>query len=334
MRKLSIKKTISVSILFMCFIAFCMTQNIIADKHKHFKRGILVSSNFRDERFGRFSDVLQDKSTRDEFIKFCNAPFNNKNSKIDYIYYWSGWYGVHRISESDEKLKTFIKDVHEAGMDIYIFAGSKEFLYDNKEDIWKKIDTILAFNRESELSERFDGIMLDIEPHTLGYAMGDHLDWKNDKKKIWARYLRFLDYASEKVKKYNLESNSKIELGESIPAFYTGEKEGDSFWDADFKEIISRVDRINLMQPFDNYNAIVQASSEEINAVAEMKKKICLTFFTCPPDSDLSLENTFWDEDLGYIENAITQLEENYMNDPSVEGIHFFVYETYKSINN
>jgi len=176
--------------------------------------------------------------------------------------------------------------------------------------------------------------MLDIEPHTLSYAMGDHLDWEQNKQEIWARYLKFLDYASKKVNEYNIESDKKIELGESIPAFYTGENGVGSFWDADFKEIISKVDRINLMQPFDHYNEIVKVSSEEINAVTEMKKKICLTFFVCPPDSDLSLENTFWDEDLSHIEDTIAQLEECYKNDSSVEGIHFFVYETYKDINN
>ena len=82
------------------------------------------------------------------------------------------------------------------------------------------IEGLLAFNRQSKPAERFDGIVLDIEPFLLSAAKKDEVDWQKDQPEIWRIYLEVLDGIAQQVRNHNNSTNTPLILSECIPPWY------------------------------------------------------------------------------------------------------------------
>lgn len=185
-------------------------------------RSIMVADNYA----GYWQTaVLSDKHKRARFFEFCKAPHGDASKAVRRIYLSAGWHGFEQISVDDQKLRGFIQEVHDAGMEIYNLQGSYDWATPSGQDTAVRvIDNVLAFNRNSDVSSRFDGIVLDVEPYVLQASNKDELDWKQDEVQIWRIYLEVLDQIAARVRQYNASQPRAIQLAECIPAWYPSDR--------------------------------------------------------------------------------------------------------------
>lgn len=116
--------------------------------------------------------------------------------------------GVVRAQES---LRTFIRDAHHAGLEMYGLDGYPEFVQKEYHHCPLAIvDAVIAFNQESDPDERFDGVHFDNEPHLLiGWA-----DW-NRRRQILKEFLDLLTECQKRIR-----VGSDMTFGIDIPFWW------------------------------------------------------------------------------------------------------------------
>ena len=276
--------------------------------------------------------VLSDKSKRDSFFAFCKAPHGDSSKPIRRIYLSAGWHGFDQISVDDQKLRSFIREVHDAGMEIYNLQGYHRWATPSGQDAAVRIiDNVLGFNRNSDVAERFDGIVLDIEPFLLQTSNKDELDWKQDQPQVWQIYLEVLDQIVAKVRQYNASQVRTIRLGECIPAWYPGDRSGGG---ANFLDVMDRVDFIWVMNYYDTPEVLDKMAKDEIAYAWQIGKPIVIGVNVIEQDSSLDVAgvNTFWDDGQGTLESVIGSFEKKYRDASQFNEVSIFSYAYYKNL--
>jgi len=276
--------------------------------------------------------VLSDKRKRDDFFAFCKAPHGDRSKPVNRIYLSAGWHGFDQISVDDQKLRAFIREVHDAGMEIYNLQGYHRWATPSGQDAAVRIiDNVLAFNRDSDASGRFDGIVLDIEPYLLKTSNKDELDWKQDQAQAWRIYLEVLEQLAARVRQYNESQPRDIQLGECIPAWYPRDHGGGG---ANFRDVMDRVDFVWVMNYYDTPDKLDQMAKDEIAYAGRIGKPIVIGLNVIEQDSSLDVggANTFWDDGQRALENVIRSFENKYRDAPQFNEVSIFTYAYYKNL--
>ena len=192
---------------------------------------------------------------------------------------------------------------------------------------------IFRFNKEAKPIERFDGILLDIEPYLLNTSRGDPLDWASDHEQIWRLYLEVLDQIAERVRVYNASTQPAIRLGECIPDFYA-QQGAPAFENISYRDVMDRVDFTWLMCYRDTKEVIVKMSQDEIRYAAKAQKPVVLGLCVNQPKQDLGVTkyNTFWNEGVAALEKTIGSVREHYSDVHQLGEISIFSYIHYKEM--
>ena len=297
---------------------------------KKMTRSIMVSDSYA----GYWQTaVLSDKNKRDQFFQFCKAPHGDVSKAVDLIYLAAGWHGFEQISVDDEKLRAFIEEIHDRGMEIYNLQGYHRWATPSGQAAAVRIiDNVLAFNRDSDPQARFDGIILDIEPHLLNTSNKDELDWKKDQAQVWQIYLEVLDQIAARVEQYNNSQPRSIRLGECIPPWY--DNAADEGGVADYRDVIDRVDFVWVMNYYDTVEMLDKMAKNEIAYAGWSGKPIVIGLNVIEPDSSLDVagSNTFWDDGRQSLEKIIGLFEKKHRHVPGFNEVSIFSYAYYKNL--
>ncbi len=316
-----------------CFAVFC-AQSIVAfaggnGASDSFRRSLFVADDYQG--YGR-NDVLTNPLRQKELLEFCVAPYGNKKAAVKRIYFSAGWHGFESVSADDNKLKAFVAALHEIGVEIALLQGCYGWATPEGGAIaGKVIDNVLAFNREAKPEERFDGLLLDVEPYVLNATNGDSLDWEKDTGKIWKCYLEVLDSISGNVRTHNISADDNLFLGECIPDWYPADP-GES--PMNFREVIDRVDLIWLMSYRDDLDALYASVIDELTYSQRTKKPAVVGYYVNMPNEAFSIApgNTFWQEGNGVLEKTISGLKEKCKDLPSFGEVCVYSYIHYKKL--
>jgi hypothetical protein len=91
-------------------------------------------------------------------VLFLQLPYTTEGPDDDLSF------SISRPTE----LRSFLRRAHAAGIAVHALDGYPEFgLREMRPKVLGLVQAILSFNRESDASERFDGIHLDVEPYQL-----------------------------------------------------------------------------------------------------------------------------------------------------------------------
>lgn len=317
------------SVMYLCLAAIALTGCTTGPGTSARMRSIMVSDSYA----GYWQTaVLSDEKKRARFFEFCKAPHGDRSKAVQRIYLAAGWHGFDKISVDDEKLRAFIRQVHDRGMEIYNLQGYHRWATPSGQDAPARIiDNVLSFNRNSELSERFDGIVLDIEPYLLQTANKDELDWKQDEAQIWAIYVKVLDQIAAQVRQYNQTEPRAIRLSECIPAWYPRDhNEGG----ANFSDVMDRVDFVWVMNYYDTVETLDKMARDEIAYASEIGKPIVIGLNVIGQDPTLHVSdgNTFWDDGRDALERVIRAFEKKYHSAMRFNEISIFSYAYYRNL--
>ncbi|MCQ4574324.1 MAG: TolC family protein [Candidatus Brocadiales bacterium] len=200
------------------------------------------------------------------FVSFC------KTKGIDRVFF-----SVNRQMEGSLPRNTdmpdFITRLHQNNIKISALFGDSLWVYPRKRArLIKRIQSIVAYNAVHGKRARFDGIHLDIEPHTLK-------EWGSEKKELLKMLADTYGLA-----KAEIATETGLLLEVDIPTFY--EKVDPSV----FKKIVETVDVITVMDyERKTPEKVIGAARAEIDAVVKADKGVIvgLNAGDFPDETDL-----------------------------------------------
>ncbi|GEM_PF-1607318 len=329
-----------------------------------------------------------DGTAREEFLSFCAAPHGNPNKKItklfisayDYMQFQPdrmrrfladmnnrGYKVYVVISDPKLAMPTYNEDYNRADPDNSVagsYAGcfneSFEKMIIGSKNVKSEFDHnnnivddgiigIIPFQKGGIPSERFAGIMLDIEPYQLGhgYLTETPYTWEKDFSVVWRTYVYLLSFCRTKIDLYNNDPliNDPMEFSDAFSAAFQNMDDGSVSVPSKnlFDTIFEKVDFFTLMAYSDyagdgtsyytpemGFRAGIIYWAQDVVAKAESLSKKCLvtveTTYDIEDDDDIDSKITFYDNDTTVLE---TELAKVYTNFGSSSGFGGFSIHSY-----
>jgi len=195
-----------------------------------------------------------DDTLGDKYFEFV------KENGVNEIYYCS--------DNFDAGTNLFIKEANDVGIKVYYLAGEYKWLSDST-NLHEKIDKYI--NYQSQYSNKFSGIHLDIEPH-----QDPDFDIKRSELII-----NLINLANElKIRYSDITFDYDLPFWlEDIVSVNGEEKEA-------YKHMIDVADRIFLMSYRDDAEKIYEISKDEIEYAKSVNKKLVLGVETKSSEGD------------------------------------------------
>lgn len=123
------------------------------------------------------SDVVETHNSRTSLLNFAKAPFGRTKEKFTYI--WLNAYSALHNRNRWHQLRSMNSMLHDANIKVDFLDGNHEWLLDEKrEDGLNHCRKFREFQDETaSMSERFDGLQMDVEPWALP-------SWKSTKDSV------------------------------------------------------------------------------------------------------------------------------------------------------
>ncbi len=196
--------------------------------------------------------VLGNEKQQEFFVSFCNTK------------------GIERVFLSINKqmagslyqntvVSDFITKLHQNKIDVSALFGNSLWVYPRKrKQLINRIRLIVAYNATNGKEARFDGVHLDIEPHTLR-------EWDTKRKELLGMLLDTYKAAREEI----ANDNTGLLLEVDLPTFY--EKT-----DPSIIRKIAQVSDILTIMAYEKTTVgkVIKAVQPEVDAVTEADKGI------------------------------------------------------------
>merc|ERR1712100_452801 len=113
------------------------------------------------------SDVVETHNSRTSLLNFAKAPFGRTEEKFTYI--WLNAYSALHNRNRWHQLRSMNSMLHDANIKVDFLDGNHKWLLDDKrEDGLNHCRKFRQFQDETtSMSERFDGLQMDVEPWAL-----------------------------------------------------------------------------------------------------------------------------------------------------------------------
>ncbi len=296
--------------------------------------------------WGTSMDIIQDTHgyDRDEFFSFVAAPHGNPDHAITRIFMYLDENNL--VGHADD-VRDFIAQAHSRGLEIELLNGEPDWSLTvnipNTNEPWNQpaldlVDAVTEYNRNSSIPERFDGIHMDIEPHTLNNSVAD-LNWDEDSAAIFPQFIATMQEIKARITAHNTATGDSLILGSDIHwSIYDGDFNGNTI--SDYQEIQDIVDQVGIM----NYN--VRNDENTLNRVsqemsyAEQKNydhSVWIGFETQEVswrDYDKDEGNklyqnvtSYWNYGLSLLEERTNDYVDKYAPSSALAGLAFHYYE-------
>ncbi len=207
--------------------------------------------------WGKGPEIILNESETDktDFWSFVTAPHGNPDAKITTLFMHIG---TDLITDYPDRLREFIADLHSRGMKIEFLSGQKKWAIttvDNdtgepyNQPALDLVDTIMDYNDASLPEEQFDGIHLDIEPHTIDTSDnirkldGSCYIFEDDTAEIWDQLLDTLTAIQTKIDTRNPSDTVTF----TVDTVFWLDEDWNANGKTDHKDIQDIVDRVAIM---------------------------------------------------------------------------------------
>ena len=203
----------------------------------------------------RAKEVVVDQQVGDFFISFCKTKGITR-----------AFLSLDRALLSslppEPALVNFITRCHKNGIKVSALFGENLWVYPQKrEDLMSRAKSVMVYNNSNSKKASFDGIHLDIEPHTLD-------EWDTNKIAL----LEMLTDTYSMVK-HAMSSQPELQLGVDIPVFY------DKVEGFTFTKLVEAVDVLTVMAyERTKTDSVIRAVSGEVEAANTEHKGILIGF--------------------------------------------------------
>lgn len=292
----------------------------------------------------------ESRTDRTDFLSFVTAPHGDLNAKITTLFMDVG---TSVITNYPDRLREFIADLHSRGMRIEFLSGHKSWAIttiDNdtgepyNQPALDLVDIIMDYNDASLPEEQFDGIHLDIEPHTIDESDnirkpdGWWYVFDYHKVDIWNQLLVTLTAIQTKID--TRDPSDTVTFTVDTVFYLTEDWNGNGKTDhKDIQDIVDRVAIMNYCTRSDTQNRVAKEISYGDNdsvwigfETFEMSWKETDPAFRPlfqHPDNDAYFFLTHvshWVNGVELLETNITATEVTYADNDSYIGpfIHFY----------
>ncbi len=300
-------KKIMFAVVFLCLVSTAFSQNnSFMGKEQFLSR----PSSSRSIWVWNTIDLLRNKSARNKFFKTLSHPYEGAEPITNIYFNCATNYLVSK--KLKKNMISFIQTAHKKGMYVQFLAGHPAWAYQNREVI-AMFDTISEFNQTVPKDARFDGVHLDIEPHTLPM-------W-GTKPELRTRFFESIKIYGEKMRAVNPD----ILFGLDIPIFWNEEE---------IKLFLDSLDYVTLMNYTDNANYIYKRAKKFLEVADKMGKKVESGIETQGPSKrwGVTLPITFYDEGWELMEKTLLKADKKLSPHESFIGIAIHYYTSYKDL--
>jgi len=284
-----------------------------------------------DERFksralyvwGKSNDIIDNSNEADALLQFAKS--HDIGTLLFYV-------DLYKLENEQSKFESFISKVHNNGMFIHALLGQSEWTASSSHnEALAAVDTVLNYNDGS--TKKFDGLHLDVEPHTyyLWENDGDsskNLEESSTNRDLAAQYLSLLVEIKKKIEDAN------IIFGVDIAFWFDDDDfEIEYTHNGDYKLLSSHVqdiaDFITIMDYTDNKNNAYNFAKDEVSYASLVNKYVTVAFETQEMDAS---GTTFYEEGTDALEQAITYVSSQFSSSDSFGGFAIHYYGSYKEM--
>lgn len=190
--------------------------------------------------------------------------------------------------EEDEE-DEFLEKAHEQQIDVYALFGDADWVMSKQEEMWETLNWFIG--RNGKHKEKWDGVMLDIEPYLLE-------EWEEDPDEVMKNYLEVLRKARHRL------AEAGLPMLLCIPYYYD-----DLGYGEELEMLVAELSSgIAVM----NYNKADEAG--QIRREAELAfqyGKKCISVYELQPPGEYHLEeeNTYYHQGIEGVEDSWKSLE-------------------------
>ncbi len=242
-------------------------------------------------------NLLTDLNAQTALFDFCDAPHGDTSRAITRIYLAPGWHGENSFCENENDVASFIFAARQRGIEVYYSGGFYTWIVQvNGIDPYREyfINLVLNYNLSRQSTERFDGILEDIEPYNME-SNDEGLLWPDDHFTIINRYEEVLTDIKTAVDAYELQTGTTLPLGSAIWTNYADDK---------LDQIVPIPDFIAIMNYKDSGQELITAAASEMSKASQYNKDIVLIFNTI---EKVDPGDTFLEEGTVAMEQAINE---------------------------
>ncbi len=272
--------------------------------------------------WGEASTILQNSTEADSLIQF------SKKHNISTLFFYTS---TLELSSNPQQFKNFIAKAHNNNMYVHALNGDPTWTTDHQPAA-NYINTVISYNKNSQINEKFDGINLDVEPYALyswekdSYGNSLTLAESSVNTNLATQYLQLLST----VKSIISTSGETITFGVDIPFWFDGNG-FELIYNGNSKLLSSHVqditDFIAIMDYTDSYSNAIAWAAGEVNYGSAAGKYVVIAFETQKLNSP---ESTFYEEGATGLENAIQQVNNSFSLKLSFKGFAIHHYGSYK----
>jgi hypothetical protein len=214
-------------------------------------------------------------------------------------------------STSDPAIQRFIESAHQASVDVYALAGVPR---------WAHVSgPFFAWMDEVLQSERFDGIVIDIEPHLLA-------DWASPKRRVGLvdDYLSLLETARLRA--------GTLPLVTTVPFWWDDSRYQVRRESLLVEDVLMRSDAIAVMAYRDQLltgDGILAVTANEVRLAAAHGKQVYVTLQTA---RDSLPKLTFFEEGKGALDAAVETLADAWNVGRGFGGVAIHSYRSYVAL--
>ena len=254
------------------------------------------------------AELVNDLEKQAEFIKFIKNPLETNKPIQDVFLYTT------RIMLKSKELPEWIRRIRATGARVHFLNGDPVWAWQHNAPL-KLIDSFVDYQNSVDDEARFDGFQFDIEPHLLpGY--------KKRREAVNARFVQLLEECHQKLR------------GHDWPVWF-GMAAAIGLDEPMIRMILSYVDYIAVMDYLDRSDRIIFHGKPFVDIADEMGKKVYIGLETQLPNARwgvLSI-NTFFDEGNDFMEEVITEVVQEFQDNPSFVGIAIHDYKNYRILS-
>lgn len=262
-------------------------------------------------------DIVYNVGTaKADFFAFCENPLGLldmgasafSRHPINHLFFSAHGFVVSGPEEKDS-LRSFIREAHTRGLRVDYLDGEATWITKDAGEAHVVISSVVDYNKTSTEDERFDGVMLDVQPYTLR-------GWFTPI--LWGQYMAFL-----KNMHSNLQS-AGLDFGATIPRWYDATLGKDAL-----AEVYNNVNFVTVLDYVDQDRTAIESISGEIELANTMNVRVYAGVETA---SNVLSSVTFQDRGWLAMEHALASVNSAYMFDKSYAGIAISNYGTYHAM--
>ncbi len=256
-------------------------------------------------------DVISNKEKRQEFISLC------KNRDINKVYCF-----ISRTKDKelylekyDLEFSYFLQLCNKNNIKVFAMMGNSKWIKPSyKKEITSLLHSLKSFNENNsnEYNIAFEGLKLDVEPHSLS-------EWHTDERSnLCEQYIQTLNYVSGQIGKENLT----VDISYHYNDITFNNKEL-------LVSIANVVDEISVMAYLNKENQILNKTIPILER-SDIKCKVAVSLETAPSkEKGISFAGFSYNQFEEVVQNCKKQLQKY----KSFSGLVFHDFKNYKKLN-